>query len=248
MLPRPPRYNKPVHPVDNRKGPSAAAQTLPEDETAEEFGPYRFIQKERGQKLTADTLLLAEFLLPLDETESVIDLGTGTGAIPLILAWKTGVTRLEGVEVDDGAASIARKNIEANGLSSRVSISKMDYRDLPGLYPERSFSAVVSNPPYVKAGSGRISPVRERAVARAEVMGGLGDLIGVSRHLAGRDGRIFYVFPVLRLFELVGELKRMGLKARRLKFIHTDKDKPARLFLIEAGRTGELRIEEPLFL
>lgn len=223
-------------------------QPPPPEETFEKLGPYGFIQKKKGHRLTQDTVLLSEFLLPLDETDSVIDLGTGTGAIPLVLAWKTGVSRIEGVEVDDVAASIAQRNIEANNLSSRISITKKDFRDLPGLYPEGAFSVVVSNPPYVKAGSGRMSPVHERAVARGEVMGGLKDLVEVSSHLAGKDGKIFYVFPVLRLFELIGEIKEMRLKARRLKFVHTKPDKTARLFLIEAGRTGELKIEEPVFL
>ncbi len=220
----------------------------PLEETFEKLGPYDFIQKKKGTRLTLDTILLAEFLLPLNESDSVIDLGSGTGAIPLILAWKTGVSRIEGVEVDDVAASIAQRNIGANNLSSRISITKKDFRDLPGLYPEGAFSIVVSNPPYVKAGSGRMSPARERAVARGEVMGELKDLIEVSSYLAGKDGLIFYVFPVLRLLELIGELKKRGLKARRLKFVHTNPDKPARLFLIEAGRTGGLKIEEPVFI
>jgi tRNA1(Val) A37 N6-methylase TrmN6 len=220
----------------------------PPQETFENLGPYGFIQKKKGVRLTQDTVLLAEFLLPLQETDSVIDLGTGSGAIPLVLAWKTGVSRIEGVEVDGAAALIAQRNIEANDLSSRISIIKKDFRDLPGLYPEGAFSIVVSNPPYVKAGSGRVSPVRERAVARGEVMGDLRDLVGVSSHLAGKDGRIFYVFPVLRLFELIDEMKKTGLKARRLKFIHTKPGNTARLFLIEAGRIGALKIEEPLFL
>jgi len=218
------------------------------DETFEKLGPYGFIQKKKGQRLTQDTVLLAEFLLPLRETDSVIDLGTGTGAIPLILAWKTGISKIEGVELDGASASIAQRNIEANDLSSRISVTKKDFRDLPGLYPEGAFSVVVSNPPYVKAGSGRVSPMPERAVARGEVLGDLRELIGVSSHLAGRDGRIFYVFPVLRLFELIDEIKKMGFKARRLKFIHTKPGNTASLFLIEAGRTGGLKIEEPLFL
>ncbi len=228
--------------------PQKVDTTEPPQETFEKLGPYGFIQKKKGQRLTQDTILLAEFLLPLHDTDSVIDLGTGTGAIPLMLAWRTGVSRIEGVEVDGTAASIAKRNVEANNLTSRISIIKKDFRDLPGLCPEGAFSVVVSNPPYVKAGSGRVSPMRERAVARGEVMGDLRDLIRVSSYLAGRDGRIFYVFPVLRVFELIDEIKKMGLKARRLKLVHTKPDKTARLFLIEAGRTGVLKVEEPLFL
>ncbi len=224
------------------------APTVYPDETFETLGPLGFIQKKKGHRLTVDAVLLADFLLPLGESDHVIDIGTGSGAIPLILAWKTGISRIEGIEVDDEAASIAQRNVDANNLSSRITIVKKDFRDLPAMFAEGAFSVVVSNPPYVKAGSGRISPLRERAAARAEVTGNLKDLIEVSGYLAGESGKIFYVFPVHRLFELIGELGNIGLRARRIKFIHTRPGKPARFFLIEAGRKGELKIEESVFL
>ncbi|HXI09303.1 MAG TPA: methyltransferase, partial [Thermodesulfobacteriota bacterium] len=184
------------------------------------------------------------------KTDSVIDLGTGTGGIPLMLSCRTPVQRVTGVEIDAEAASVARRNIEANGLEDRVTIIEGDYREVAGSFSEGAFTVVVSNPPYVKAGTGRVSPSRGRDAARCELRGGLKDLVAASRHLAGDTGRAYFVFPVARLFEMLRELKQAGLKTGRLRFVHTDKKKPARLFLIEAGRGAglELKIEEPLFL
>lgn len=228
----------------------AKAPSIREGETAEELGPYLFIQKKPGHRLTVDSVLLSDFLPELKKTDSVVDLGAGTGAIPLILSYKTPVERITGVEVDPESATLARRNVTANGLQTRITILERDFRDLKDDFPEGSFTVVVSNPPYMKAGTGRVSPYRGRDAARCELHGGLKDLVAVSRHLAGKKGRIYFVFPVSRLFEMLGELKKAGLKTGRLRFVHTDEKRPAKLFLIEAGR-GEgidLKIEEPLFL
>lgn len=207
-----------------------------------------------GQRLTSDTLWLSEFVLPVKQDDSVMDLGTGAGVLPLIFAARADCANIKGVEVMDGAADAAQRNVETNGLSSRIEILKMDLRRLPEVYGEGSFSVVVSNPPYVKAGAGRVSPVNERAVARSEQMCSLPELIKVSKHLAGKSGRMCFVFPLLRIEEMLSTLGSEGLKPRRLKFIHTKKEGgvmpplPAKLFLIEAGATGGCVVEGPAVL
>ncbi|MBI5455200.1 MAG: methyltransferase [Deltaproteobacteria bacterium] len=209
----------------------------------EKIGPYSFIQG-IGQKVTNDPLLLADFVLPLDKGDQVIDLGTGTGIIPFLLASKSRAKRITGVEIDTGACSVFERNIADNGLEGRVEAVFADYRDLKSIYKEGSFALVVANPPYIKAGAGRVSPKTERAVARSEVKGTLRELIEISKHLAGDKGRIAYIFPVVRLFEMLDEVRGAGLKPRRLRFIHTSRSRPAKLFLIEAGQEGGLVIEE----
>lgn len=219
-----------------------------EEETIESLGPYSFVQKKAGHRLTQDTVLLADFLPPLSKNDTVIDLGTGAGVIPLMLAWRSPVEKITGVEADKAAVGLAMRNVEANGLGVRVRIVGSDWRELKKYFQEGSFSIVLSNPPYSRAGSGRVSPVRERAIARSEILGGLPELIEISRYLAGESGRIFYIFPVKRVFEMAKEARAQGLEIRRLRFIHTLKDKPAKLFLIELGRKGELEIEGPVFI
>ncbi|MBI4949212.1 MAG: methyltransferase [Deltaproteobacteria bacterium] len=213
----------------------------------EKIGPYSFIQGS-GQKVTNDPLLLADFVLPLNADDRVIDLGTGTGIIPLLLASKSRAKRITGVEIDTEACSVFERNIADNGLEGMVEAVLSDYRDLKSIYKAGSFSLVVANPPYIKAGAGRVSPKKQRAVARSEVKGTLKELIDISKYLAGEKGRVAYVFPVARLFEMLGEARVAGLKVRRLRFIHTSRLKPAKLFLIEAGQEGGLVIEEPVNL
>jgi tRNA1Val (adenine37-N6)-methyltransferase len=222
---------------------------ITEKETIVSLGPYFLIQRKAGHRLTSDTVALADFAAKsISGKNRVIDLGTATGALLLLLAWKTDAESLTGVEVEKEAASTAVKNVGANGLEARVSVVSADYRDLPAMYPEGAFTAVVSNPPYTKAGTGRVSPKAERALARSEAPGGLAELVSVSKYLAGKSGKIFYVFPVPRLPEMLTEAQKQGLAVRRLRFIHTGKGKEARFFLVELGNCGGLEMEEPLFL
>ncbi len=204
----------------------------------ERIGPYVFLQDGTGQKLTGDTVLLSEFIPPVKSENSVIELGAGAGALLLLLAWKTEASRMVGVEIDAKASLLAQRNMAQNGLSTRVEVINADYRTLPGMFGEGAFDVVVSNPPYGKAGSGRQCRTSERDAARREVHGTLRELIGVSRHLAGKDGRIFYVFTATRLKEMLRELEGAGLRPTRLSFkLNAGEEKP-KVFLVEAGQAG----------
>ena len=207
----------------------------------ETIGPYRFIQDRRlsSQRVTGDTLLLSDFVLPLlnnDKDASVIELGTGAGAIPLALRAGSEVKKFTGVELDKVAFELLVENINANALDGRITAVNFDWRDLYDIYPRGAFSVVVSNPPYIKRGEGRVSPSPARAMARSESMGELKDLVDISAYLAGDDGRICYVFPVKRRAELVNELKRVGFEVERMEDVSGGK-----VFLVEAkfGLEGE---------
>ncbi|MBI5902174.1 MAG: methyltransferase [Deltaproteobacteria bacterium] len=214
----------------------------------EKIGRYSLIQSGSGQKLTEDTLLLADFILPLKKDDIVADLGAGPGALALILASRSPVKRIVCVEVQRPLCGLALENVAINGLTDRVEVIEKDFRELPAIYPEGSFSLIVSNPPYMKAGEGRVSPVKERAISRTGIFGGLEELIDASKYLCGPYGRICYVFPARRLDEMCAEIERAGLRKRRLRLIYTRMDREAKLFLIEAGKKGELKVEEPVYL
>ncbi|MFQ5354052.1 MAG: tRNA1(Val) (adenine(37)-N6)-methyltransferase [Thermodesulfobacteriota bacterium] len=216
----------------------------------EKIGPYTF--KEGGlDEITSDTLLLADFIPSLSASHNVIDIGSGAGAIPLLLASRNPGVKITAVEILRERADAARSNVEANGLSGRVTVINADYRGLAEKYPAGAFTHVVTNPPFVKQGSGRVSPVFERRVARSEAFGGLTDLIRLSSHLAGGRGGMYMVFTAERVTELLGALKDAGLAAVRIKFVHPCKGAPACRVLVEA-RQGLFEesgaVEEPIYL
>lgn len=216
----------------------------------EKIGLYSF--EEGGlDEITSDTLLLADFIPSLSTGERVIDIGSGAGAIPLLLASRNPEVKITAVEILRERSDAARSNVEANGLSGRVSLLNTDYRGLAEKYPAGAFTHVVTNPPFVKQGSGRLSPVFERRVARSEVFGGLTDLIRVSSHLVGSRGGLYIIFTISRVTELLSEMKRAGLRPVRIKFVHPHKGAPACRVLVEARRgpqeQNEVK-EKPIYL
>ena len=232
-------------------------------ETREGFGPFTLLQRRRGQRLTGDSLLLVEFLLPLFRPgslqhksvasksaacesvtcKSIIELGTGFGANLLYLLWKTreacgpgaAIKRLVGVELDPEAFSTAARNLALNGLDEKIELIQGDWRGLKEEFPCGAFDVVFCNPPYIKAGQGRVSPFGPRALARAETAGTLRELVEISAYLAGPQGRVCYVYPEKRLEDMLAALEEFGLRKIRLEYAHSDCLGSPRRFLVEAA-------------
>ena len=217
--------------IDGIKGPGVSTEA---ESKVEAIGPYSFRQGPGGQRLTDDSVLLADFALPLTARDSVMDLGTATGAIPLMLAWKSPAARIVGVEVTGALAGTARRNVSENGLSERIEIIEGDWRGVRDIFAPGSFTTVVSNPPYLKAGSSRPSPDPARAAARSEVYGTLEDLLDAAAYLLAPGGRASFVFTVERLTEMTAGLRQRGLQPVRLEYVRSRPDAPPRVFLVEA--------------
>lgn len=208
------------------------------DETLDELGEFRIIQKKNGYRFSDDSVQLADFILPLKYDDSIIDLGTGSGVIPLILAQRSQVQNIVGMEIQEGLADIAKRNVAFNNLSLRIKIVKGDSRDIIhlSLFKKNSFSVVISNPPYTKHKSGRISPSSEKRIAKMEIACSLSDLIKISKYLAAEKGRICYIYPLARLQEMLSVLQANELKVNRLEFVCPKSNGKAKRFLIEAMR------------
>jgi len=204
------------------------------------------------QRVTSDTLSLADFILPLKDVKTLIELGTGTGALALIAARSDKELRVTGVELHSGAAVCAVANVRSNSLTSRVEIIEQDWRSLYERFPKGSVDLVVSNPPYVKKGTGRISPDLHRAFARHESAGTLRELVELAAYLAGEHGRVAFVYPVGRFCELLGEVQRVGLRLLRLAFVYTERKADVQedpfLFLVEFGSCGGFKVDVPVFI
>lgn len=223
----------------------------------ETIGPYKYSEGHSAHRLGADSLYLADFAIPLINSSgepSVIDLGTGAGVLPILLTAKTNVKKILGIEIDPELAEDAQENVERNDLSTRVKVECSDWRELYDDYGEGSFPLVISNPPYVKAGSGRVSPDIRRRRARSEISGTLRDLIEVCAYLAGAGGRLVFVFPMERQGEMITELSLVSFKPQRLRLVYPSGDagQVARVFLIEAAMAsnitdGKVVIEPPIY-
>ena len=225
-------------------------QIVKDDETLDDLlcGDIRILQKRNGYRFSIDPILLANFI-DIPNGSSIIDLGTGCGVIPILLAQKSKTISIFGVEVQKDMAEMAKRSVELNNLSGIIRIIHEDINNLRGLFKAESFDIVLSNPPYRKFDSGRINPHSQKAVARHEIMCSLHDILAVSRYLVRPKGKVCLIFPVVRLSDVISELKEAALEPKRLQIVYSNINSEGKLVLIEALKGGKagLKIQRPLF-
>ena len=209
----------------------------------------KIIQAWDSYRFSVDSILLLNFIR-LKNYENVIDLGTGSGIIPLLLFAKRKGLSIYGIEIQKDLADMARRSVELNKLQNDITIIQEDFRNLKNIFKNQQFDIVVSNPPYLSPGQGKINPSSSRAIARHEIKGDLEDIIAVSNYLLKNKGRIYLIYKSAKLIKLVITLKKYGIEPKVIKFIHPRPGENANLVLLEGIKSGkeELKIEEPIFL
>lgn len=198
--------------------------------------PFRIRQPETGYRFSIDSVLLADFAVPYCRG-SVLDLGTGSGVVLLLLARRCGALKQgAGVEIQRSLWEFACRNIEENGFSDRLRAVLGDLREpLPGL-SAGSFDLVVSNPPYRKIGEGRRNPDPRKEIARHEVSCTLEDLFSAAGKYLSRRGRFAFVCPASRLEEGFALGAQMGIVPEVVRFVHPHADEPANRVLSAGSR------------
>ncbi|KAB0666168.1 methyltransferase [Oryzomonas japonica] len=221
------------------------------EETQDELRAYdlRVRQPKDGYRFSLDPLLLCDFI-EAGSVGRVIDLGTGCGVIPLILARKAAGASLVGVEFQEEAAGLAMRNVTLNGLQERIGIICDDILSLRGRFPVSSFDLVTANPPYRTPGSGRISPRAGRDLARHESSAGLFDFLSVAKYLVKPSGAICFISHPSRLAEFVSCAGELKLALLRLRMVHGSAAAPATMFLAQLakGRKGDTLVLPPLLI
>jgi len=228
---------------------SASTPALKSGETLDALfdGKLKFFQSRSGYRFSLDALLLAHFAT-VKRREKVIDLGTGNGVIPLVLASLHSSVSITGVEFQTAMAERAALNVKLNQLDKQIQIRQGDVRSVASVGPANSFDVVVCNPPYRRAGSGRVSPNDEKQIARHEIQGGLSDFLDAAAFLLRAKGRLALVYLAGRAIDLLASMRQMGLEPKRLRMVHSFADGAASLVLVEGvkgGRSG-VEIQPPL--
>lgn len=220
-------------------------------ETIDELRNFglRIAQKRDGYRFSLDPLILCDFAR-VSAGDQIIDLGTGCGVIPLVLARREGGARIVGVEHQEEMAELAARNVRLNALEDRIAIVQGDVALLKGRFPPSSFDVVTANPPYRRRGTGKVSPRGGRDLARHESTATLADFLAMAKHLVRASGSISFIYHPSRLSELFVEAAALKLAPLRLRMVHGNDGAEARMFLVELvkGRKGELRVLPPLFV
>jgi tRNA1Val (adenine37-N6)-methyltransferase len=222
-----------------------------DDETADVLlgGRLTVFQKTAGYRFSIDALLLSHFV-QIRKGHRVIDIGTGSGIIALILACRFPYAYITGVEIQEELADMALRNIEINELADRVEVREGDIMKLRTGYPSGSFDVAVFNPPYRKLNSGRLNSQPERAIARHEIRGSLGEFMESARMLLKDGGTVYAIYPAKRGTELLWQMRRATLEPKRLRMVHSRSQSNGEFILVEGLKRGgeELVIMPPLFI
>lgn len=210
-------------------------------------GPL-FCQSEHF-KLGTDSVLLADFV-NIGSRQRGIDLGCGSGVLPLLLMSKSERLHMTGLEINPEAAKTAEANLEANKLAERGSIVTGDIRLCKELFKSGEFDLVVANPPYFAEGSGKQSTDEAKAAARTETMCTLGEVCRAAAYLCRTGGVFCLVHRAERLCDVLCILRESGLEPKRLRTVAHDASKEPSLILVEARRGGGsgMRLLPPLFI
>jgi tRNA1Val (adenine37-N6)-methyltransferase len=210
---------------------------------------YQIIQKQNGFCFGMDAVLLSGFA-QVKPGERAVDLGTGTGIIPILLEAKYDGIHYTGLEIQEEVADMARRSVVLNHLENKVSIVTGDIKEASRLFGAASFDVVTSNPPYMNDAHGLKNPDLPKAIARHEVLCSLDDVTREAARLLKPGGRFYMVHRPHRLIEIVTALKGYGLEPKRMKMVHPFVDREANMVLIEAVRGGKsmIKVEAPIIV
>ncbi|MCS7215231.1 MAG: methyltransferase [Thermodesulfovibrio sp.] len=220
------------------------------DYTFDSIGSIKICQPKEGYRFSVDALILANFV-NLRKISKAIDIGAGTGIIGIILAKKYRESYITMIEIQPELAKLAEESIKLNNLDKKAEVICMDAKDLIHLESfHQKFDVVISNPPFRKPGTGRISPEGKKAVARHEISLNVVDIAKISQKLLRHRGRLFLIHLPERFTEITRILSQHFLEIKRVRFVHSRKDTPAKMVLIEAVKGGRvaLKVEPPLFI
>lgn len=179
-----------------------------------------------------------------------MDLGTGTGIIPILLEARSKGASFTGLEIQPESADMARRSVALNGLQDRIDIVEGDIKDASKIFGASSFHVVTTNPPYMTAQHGLTNVYEAKTIARHEVLCNLEDIIRESARLLMPGGRFYMVHRPFRLAEIISLMVQYRMEPKRMRLVYPYVDREPNMVLIEGLRGGKSRmtVEKPLIV
>lgn len=224
--------------------------TLHEDERFDEINEdLKIIQKKNGLTFGSDTYLLSAFITP-QRNGRAADLGSGTGIASLLCASKEKFKKIYSVELQESFCELISRNAALNRLDGVIAPIHADVRDVTADLVGGELDAVFSNPPYMKADSGKRNIHDEKYIARHEVFGGIDDFCAAASRLLKFGGIFYCVYRPDRLSDLMAAMRKHDLEPKVMVFVSSDaKTEPSSVIVrAKKGAAPSVRICRPLFL
>lgn len=215
-----------------------------------EYKGLKIIQNKDGFCFGIDSILLSDFAREIKKGSKVIDLGTGTGIIGIMLCAKTEFSKMIGVEVQKEVYDMAKRSIKLNNLQEKFEVINDNIKNLENILEIGTFDAVVTNPPYKKVGTGLKNENEKKLISRHEITANLEDFIKMSAKLLKDKGNFYMVHRPDRLVDIIELLRKYKLEPKKIRFVEPTIGKAANLLLIKATKNAKpfLKIEKPLYV
>lgn len=220
------------------------------DETLDDLqNGFFIIQKKDGFKFGVDAVLLADFAKDAP-SKMTLDLCSGTGIVPILLAAKTKTPVIHGLEIQSGVAEMAVRSAQYNNIADRVFITQGDLKNAAQIYGKNIFDKVTCNPPYMKGGAGLINDADTKTISRHELMCTLDDVVKSASELLVPKGRFFMVHRPTRIADIMCVMRKYKIEPKKLRFVHPSPFKAPNMVLIEGMFHGgeDMKILPPLYM
>ena len=197
---------------------------------------WKVLQKKQGFRFSIDAVLLAHFIEPAAR-HRVLDVCTGSGVIPLVLAARHPGVQIDGMELQPDIADMARRSVQYNQLSEQIQIIQQDITQMPACY-QQQYDWVTSNPPFFPVGTGKQNPNPQIALARHEIACTLEQLIQSSAYCLKSRGHFALIHRAERLTEILSLCTKYKLAPYKLRMVHPTLEQPANLLLLDTIKDG----------
>lgn len=236
---------------NKREGQSWMTIKLQENERIDDLerNGYQIIQNPDKFCFGMDAVLLSGFAKVKPQAQ-VLDMGTGTGIIPILLEAKTQAAHLTGLEIQEESADMARRSVLLNHLENKIDIVTGDIKEADSLFKAASFDVITCNPPYMIGQHGITNPDAPKAIARHEILCTLDDVVRNAATLLKPGGNFCMVHRPFRLAEIINVMTKYKLEPKRMRLVYPFIDKEPNMVLIEGCRGGKPRmtVEKPLIV
>lgn len=206
---------------------------------------YHVIQNPKSFCFGIDAVLLSDFAR-VKKGECVLDLGTGTGIVPILMEAKTDGRQFTGLEIQEESVDMARRSVLGNGLTEKIEIVHGDIKEIKGIFAQRTFDVVTTNPPYMNAGF--VGETSAKSIARHEILCTLEDIIAGAASVLGTKGRFYMIHRPNRLTDIIAMMRKHKIEPKTLRFVQPFVDKDPTMMLIEGAKDGNawLNVLPPL--
>ena len=239
---------------------------LREDERIDnlEIKNMKIIQNKNGFCFGIDSVLLSNFAKEIKPGSRVVDLGTGTGILGILLCAKTNLSEIIGIEIQPEVAEMASRSIKLNNLENKFKILNINIKEIINKknnnlnnkintkinLEKNSFDYVISNPPYKKINTGKINENEKKLISRHELTANLNDFIETANYLLKDKGTLFMVHRPDRLVDILENMRKEKIEPKEITFVYPKINKEPNLILIKGIKNGGefLKINKPLYV